>query len=233
LDDGRYDAKRYWADRHRSNRHGFRGVGDIDRSDEENIKDYMSAVGSITQLFSIASFNPTGKKVLDVGCGNGFWTGVFQEWDVASYTGVDITDTLFDLLRERHPHLSFMAGDLEQLPLDPGFELITMIDVTQHVTEDVQLRRMLMRLRILLAKDGVFIVTFWNQLRPQENFYEIFRLFSFYTQALDGMAHTQPIRFRDKFVAAFFHQERHLDQVSPKSLPKASILEIARRIVSA
>jgi len=173
------------------------------------------------------------RNVLDVGCGNGFWTGVFQEWDVASYTGVDITDTLFDLLRERHPHLSFMAGDLEQLPLDPGFELITMIDVTQHVTEDAQLRRMLMRLRSLLAKDGVFIVTFWNQLRPQENFYEIFRLFSFYTQALDGMAHTQPIRFRDKFVAAFFHQERHLDQVSPKSLPKASILEIARRIVSA
>ena len=54
LDDGRYDARRYWTDRHRSYRHSFRGVGDIDRSDEENIRDYVSAVGSITQLLSIA-----------------------------------------------------------------------------------------------------------------------------------------------------------------------------------
>ena len=133
-----------------------------------------------------------------------------------TYTGVDITDALFDLLQKRHPRQTFMVGDLEHLSLAPGFDLITMIDVTQHIVNDDQLRRMLMRLRSLLAKDGVLIVTFWNQQRPQENFHETFRLFSFYTETLEGMAHTQPVQFRDKFAAAFSHHGRRLEPLSPK-----------------
>ena len=159
--------------------------------------------------------------------------GIFQEWGVANYTGIDITDALFKQLRNRYPALEFIAGDFQQLPLRSGFQIVTMIDVSQHVTSDTQLQGMLRRVRSLLTKNGVFIVTFWNQARPQENFYEAFRLFGFYTGALDGMAHTEPTQFRDKFIAAFYDPVRQPDNVSARPLPREAIAGIAKQILAA
>ena len=152
---------------------------------------------------------------------------------MANYTGIDITDALFKQLRNRYPALEFIAGNFQQLPLRSGFQIVTMIDVSQHVTSDTQLQGMLGQMRSLLAKNGVFIVTFWNQARPQEDFYEAFRLFGFYTAALDGMAHTEPMQFRDKFIAAFYDPERQPDNVSTQPLPREAIAGIAKQILAA
>jgi len=233
LDSSGYDPKKYWSERHNRFRHSFRGVGNISRSEDANIQDYVAAVDTIGDVLRAVACDPRGKAVLDIGCGNGFWTGILQKWGVASYTGIDITDALFDLLRKRYPTLQFMAGKFQQLPLRPGFQLVTMIDVTQHITDDAELREILKRVRSLLSEDGVFVVTFWNQERPQEVFYETFRPFSFYTDALAGMTHTQPARFRDKFIAAFCQPGRRPDHDSIEPLPRRSILEIANQILVA
>lgn len=230
---GRYDARKYWTDRHHRFRKSFRGVGDMSRSEAENIEDYVGSVAAITDLLRSIRHAPLNKSVLDVGCGNGFWAGVFQAWRVASYTGIDITDALFDLLVRRYPEFRFDAGDLRELELQPGFGLIAMIDVSQHVTDDTELRAMLRRLRSLLAEDGVFIVTFWNQVREQEDFYEAFRPFSFYTTALEGMACTEPRPFRDKFVSAFYNPGRQLDVTPIRALPREEIVAITRQILAA
>ena len=232
LENGRYDAERYWADRHNRYRHSFLGVGDISRSEDENIQDYVLAVKTLTALLGNLSFDPRGRTALDIGCGNGFWTAILQRWGIASYIGVDITDALFDLLRERHPAFTFVAGKFEHLALSPGFELISMIDVTQHITDDAELAGVLTRIRALMAAEGIFIVTFWNAQRSQESFYEVFRPFSFYTTVLAGMAHTRPVRFRDKFVAAFFNPERRADPRSAPLLPRESIVEVVRQITA-
>ena len=232
LEGGHYDAARYWADRHNRFRHSFRGVGDTSRSEEENVHDYMIAVDAIANLLRSVSCDPRGKAILDIGCGNGFWTGIFQKWGVANYTGIDITDALFVQLRDRYPALEFIAGDFQQLPLRSGFQIITMIDVSQHVTSDTQLQGMLRRARSLLAKDGVFIITFWDQARPQENFYETFRLFGSYTAALHGMAHTEPMRYRDKFIAAFYDPERKPDDVSAQPMSREAIAGIVKQILA-
>lgn len=232
LEDGRYDAARYWADRHNRFRYSFRGVGNTSRSEVENIRDYTHAVEAIANLLRSISCEPRGKTMLDIGCGNGFWTGIFQKWGVARYTGIDITDALFGQLRDRYPTLEFIAGDLPKLSLRSRFQIVTMIDVSQHVTSDTELQGMLAEVRSLLAKDGVFIVTFWNQERPQENFYEAFRLFGFYTAALNGMAHTEPMQFRDKFIAAFYDPERQSEEVSAQPLAREDIASIVKQILA-
>jgi SAM-dependent methyltransferase len=230
LSDGHYDAERYWADRHNRYRHSFRGVGNTSRSEDENLHDYVSAVGTVADLLASISFNPRDKTSLDIGCGNGFWTGILKEWGVSSYTGIDITDALFDILRNRYPTCQFVAGKFHQLALRPAYQLITMIDVTQHITDDVELLGILKRVRSLLASDGVFIVTFWNQVRPQEEFYETFRPMKFYTKALSNMAHTGPMRFRDKFITAFYNPQRRLDDVPVRPLSKESIIAVAHQV---
>ena len=233
LPEGGYDAQRYWGDRHRRYRHSFRGVGDASKSEEQNLHEYVAAVGTIAELLAEVSFNPTGKSCLDIGCGNGFWTGILKAWGISAYTGVDITDALFDLLRNRFPDFRFISGSLPALPLEPGYQLITMIDVTQHITDDTELSRILEHVRALLAPDGVFVVTFWNQSRPQEQFYETFRPFAFYTASLEGLAHTAPRPFRDKFVAAFHDPRRRPEALRIEPLPAASILRVAEQVLAA
>ena len=230
---GSYDAAKYWSERHSKHLHSFRGVGDLSRTEAENVADYVGAAGEMADLLRSAGCNPRGKSMLDIGCGNGFWAGIFMRWGIARYTGVDITDALFRLLRNRFPGFRFVCGDLSAIPLEGGFQLITVIDVTQHIVEDAHLERMLARARSLLAEDGVLVITFWNQERPQEDFYEKFRSFGFYTRALDGMLHTEPMRFRDKFIAAFYAVGRTRDGAPVEPLPRASILEVAEQIVSA
>lgn len=228
---GGYDAAKYWADRHKEHLHSFRGVGDLSRSEAQNIADYVAAAGVMAELLQSVGCAPRGKALLDIGCGNGFWAGVFARWGIRSYTGVDITDALFPLLQRRYPEFRFIAGDFLQIPLHDGFQIITIIDVTQHIVDDARLEHMLARARSLLAEDGVLIVTFWNQVRAQENFYEKFRMFDFYTRALGGLAHTQPIRFRDKFISAFYDGRRRPDGASAESLPRAAVLEVAEQIL--
>ena len=228
-----YDAARYWGDRHTKYRGGFRGVGNVGLSEEENIQDYLRAAGTMAAQLGAIRCDPRGKSMLDIGCGNGFWTGVFREWGVAAYTGIDITDALFDGLRRRHPRFEFICGDFTQIPLSRQFDLITMIDVTQHVTDDGQLARMLGRVPSVLSRDGVFIVTFWNEQRPQEHFYETFRPFDFYVQTLSGMIHTEPMRFRDKFIAAFHHPGRRPDIGNVEPLRAQSARRIAEEILPA
>ena len=103
----------------------------------------------------------------------------------------------------------------------------------QHVTDDTALTGMLAQVRSLLAEDGVFIVTFWKRVRPHEDFYETFGLLSLYTTALAGIAHTQPMPFRDKLVAAFYKARRQLDRGSAQSLQRESVVGVAGQILPA
>ncbi len=226
-----YNAKHYWADRLGAHRNSFRGVGNITLSDDENIAQYAGAVDVLSKLFRSVEFNPSKKTVLDIGCGNGFWSGVFNQWQVMTYTGFDITDVMFEILRNRHPNFSYIAGDFLNAQVESNYDLISMIDVTQHIIDDSRLYLMLQRIRSLLASDGVFIVTFWNEVRESVNFYEVFRPFGFYTKALDGFVHTPPLRFRDKYVSAFTFPGRKKDEPLAKCLSEEQIVTIANNIL--
>ena len=107
-----------------------------------------------------------------------------------------------------------------------------MSDMSQHVTSDAWLQGMQERVPSLLAKNGVFIVTFWNQVRPQESYYEAFRLFSFYSRALDRMAHMKSMPLRDKFIAASCDPMRHPDNASARSLSRETVADIAKQILA-
>lgn len=233
VNDNGYDAGHYWSDRLDAYRHSFRGVGNITLTEDENIAQYSEAAEVVWNLFRTVAFTPAQKSVLDIGCGNGFWSGIFQELGVGRYTGFDVTDVMFDVLRKRHPGFQYATGDLLTTEFDPGFQLISMIDVTQHITNDNQLQLMLRRIRSLLASDGVFIVTFWNEVRESSVFYEVFRPFSFYAQALDGLVYTPPVRFRDKFISAFTFPGRNNEMPMKEFLGTEQIARIARRILNA
>ena len=71
-----------------------RGVGNRTLTSEENRAEYDKAAGVFLDLCLREGVDFAGCNVLDIGCGNGFYTRLLQQQGVRSYTGIDITDVL-------------------------------------------------------------------------------------------------------------------------------------------
>jgi SAM-dependent methyltransferase len=67
------------------------------------------------------------KSVLDVGCGDGYWTP-----DLPGYIGVDVSQMAIDLARVRHPERDYRI-DLEGAPLE-RCDLALVRHVMQHLS---------------------------------------------------------------------------------------------------
>src|SRR5215213_10259306 len=89
------------------------------------------------------------EKILDVGCGTGANLKMLAAYGKAE--GVDISPQAVDFCRQRGLD-SVKLGAIEQLPYEDGsFELVTALDVIEHLDDDVAgLREM----RRVLRRDG-------------------------------------------------------------------------------
>jgi len=56
-----------------------------------------------------------GARVIDLGCGSGTFTALLARAGYDSI-GLDISAKLLEVGRRKHPHIEFVAGDIEHLP---------------------------------------------------------------------------------------------------------------------
>ena len=98
---------------------------------------------------------PADPSVLDVGCGSGAMLADLSG-TVGSATGVDVNPRAVEHARSRGLGSVFVAG-VEQLPFPGGaFDLVTCLDVLEHVRDD---RGALAELRRVTAPHGLLLVT--------------------------------------------------------------------------
>jgi SAM-dependent methyltransferase len=91
-----------------------------------------SNMKSAEVIVPIALAYVPAKMMVDVGCGEGLWAGVFAKYGVDSY-GVDGSWVQIDKLQIPHTH--FFAKDLEKpFALDKGFDLAVSLEVAEHLT---------------------------------------------------------------------------------------------------
>jgi SAM-dependent methyltransferase len=97
---------------------------------------------------------PTGARVLDAGCGSG---RTLQELaDYGQVSGIELDTESAELARGRGLG-EVVIGRLEQLPWDDGtFDLITCLDVIEHVPDDITA---LQELRRVCRPGGRLLVT--------------------------------------------------------------------------
>ena len=101
---------------------------------------------------------PKGGKVLDLGCGAG---EPITSWLIAEgfvLTGVDFSDAMLNIARERWPTGDWRIGDMRALDLGEVFDGIIAWNSFFHLTEDEQ-RSTLPRLAAHLRKGGSLITT--------------------------------------------------------------------------
>lgn len=101
---------------------------------------------------------PKGGKVLDLGCGAG---EPIASWLIAegfALTGVDFSEAMLNIARERWPTGDWRVGDMRTLDLDEGFDGIVAWNSFFHLTKEEQ-RSTLPRLAAHLRKGGALITT--------------------------------------------------------------------------
>jgi SAM-dependent methyltransferase len=82
-------------------------------------------------------------RVLDIGCGSGFYTSYWQARGVGHYVGVDISPAAVQHLASKFPDYRFINHDIadpasEVLSEAGAFDVITIFDVFYHIIDDGQ-----------------------------------------------------------------------------------------------
>jgi SAM-dependent methyltransferase len=102
---------------------------------------------------------PSGSLAhLDFGCGDGSFLRALDSKKIARRVGVDISHQAAAQANRKHPDLQILhISRTIPLPFADGeFQSITLMDVLEHVYEQIELLR---ELRRVLRNDGLLIVT--------------------------------------------------------------------------
>lgn len=110
--------------------------------------------------------NTTGKRILDLACGNGYYTSKFLKWGAAHVTGVDISQGMLDIAqadakkRNLERSLTFIQADLTSLDtmIDGGpFDIVTGCWFLNYASDDKVMSKMWTVIGQNLKSNGVFV----------------------------------------------------------------------------
>lgn len=102
-----------------------------------------------------------GKKILDLGCGSGFWIRELVKWGAPpeNITGIDLLPDLIDQARYHCPsQVNFKCGNAEQLEFpDSTFDLVLQATVFTSVLDPGMKQRMASEMVRVLKPDGLIL----------------------------------------------------------------------------
>src|SRR5262249_6012924 len=128
-----YDPKAFWEER-LGEHFDLTGTGETRLSLADNPASYAVPLGEADNATALASAQVTleGARVLDVGCGTGFFTDFYRQRG-ARVTGLDITSASVERLRAKYPDSRFILADVSDAPLDETFDVVHAFDVLYHI----------------------------------------------------------------------------------------------------
>jgi SAM-dependent methyltransferase len=105
------------------------------------------------------------ESVLDVGCGEGSLLAfISSRYHCSRLAGLDLAESAIEQARRNCPTASYFVGAVSALPQEQPFDLVTCIDVLEHVEDDVGLIRDL----VDISRRFVLCGTVQGAMRPGE-----------------------------------------------------------------
>ncbi len=108
------------------------------RWDNPGYVTYMQAVErALLRGLADAGVQLSGARVLDVGCGGGYFLHRLVEYGAAEGCGIDLMETRIESARERYPGLEWRVGSATDLPFaDGSFDLVTQFTCLSSIVDD-------------------------------------------------------------------------------------------------
>jgi methionine biosynthesis protein MetW len=135
-------------------------------TDSDDLKPVRDSIPLFLRRFSqygtVLNQLPEGTQLLDIGCGNGNISALFLNRK-CRVTGLDISTLALEKAKRRG--IITVSWDLNNYPLpfdNDSFEVITIIDVLEHVVDPVNL---LKESRRILRKGGMLLISIPNFAR--------------------------------------------------------------------
>lgn len=166
-----YDAGKYWSERFSKYGQSLQGVGNEGISEKENERAYAEAAKIFLGVCRREHIDFQNARVLEIGCGSGFYTQILYDLGVKKYLGVDITDVLFPELQNKFPQFEFSRKDITSDKIEGDFDLIVMIDVIEHIVKCSKFTAAMNNVKSCLAPSGVFVVAPLVEVERKELFY--------------------------------------------------------------
>lgn len=114
------------------------------------------------EMSFISAYVRDGDKVLDLGCGNGRLSEIFQGKKI-DYYGVDFSEKLIEIAKKRYPQLKFQVADALNLPFpDNFFDKVYSIAVLHHIPSKELRIQFLRETKRVLKPGGTVILSVWN-----------------------------------------------------------------------
>jgi len=107
---------------------------------------------------------------LDLGCGNGRLIELFQDKEI-EYFGVDNSEELIKIAKEKYPDKNFQTADALNLPFSGNFfDKVFSIAVLHQIPSKELRLQFLKEVKRVLKPGGQLILTVWVFHQPKELF---------------------------------------------------------------
>jgi len=102
-----------------------------------------------------------GERILDLGCGNGRFSEVVGS--NADYYGVDVSERLIEIAKEKYPNGKFFVSEPFALPFENNFfDKVFCLAVLHHIPSKKFRKDFLKETKRILKPDGKLILTVWD-----------------------------------------------------------------------
>jgi 2-polyprenyl-3-methyl-5-hydroxy-6-metoxy-1,4-benzoquinol methylase len=153
-----YHAEKYWHDRFKKFGMSLQASGNRQKTEEENESFYRATTQSFLSIIEQERIVLSESRILDIGCGTGYYTRFCNQQGAVDYTGLDVTDILFPALQRIYPDYRFVKQDLTREPIRGMYDCILMFDVIEHITDAASLAYTMHSILNVLSETGVFIL---------------------------------------------------------------------------
>jgi SAM-dependent methyltransferase len=139
-------------------------AGEQRREFFDKVADQLARPGPLKSYYNerikrVVKFNvPRGSSVIEIGCGVG---DLLAELEPERGLGVDFSEEVIALARERHPQLEFRVADAGEFEIDEKFDYVVLSNL---VGELVDVQRVLEHLPTLCHDRTRVLITYFNYL---------------------------------------------------------------------
>ncbi len=139
------------------------------RSKETPLRRYVEAWTFFNLIGDVS-----GKSVLDLGCGEGFYTRELKRRGAARVVGVDISTAMIELAEQQESEhalgIEYLCSDVKEMPDLGEFDLVVAAYLLHYSENAADLLTMCQQIRRSLALDGRFITLNENPDQLPENY---------------------------------------------------------------